>query len=251
MQVAEIAVKHALVRSRIPGVDYVINPYLGCQHGCRYCYAQFMTKYSKINSNAVWGDFVEVKTNIAQVLRADLSKKRKTGKVHISSVCDAYQPLEEHYKLTRECLLVLREYGWEIGILTRSPLVLRDIDILKSSLGSSVGMSVPTDDDKVRQITEPHAPSIESRIDTLRKLREAGIQTWAFIAPLLPMNPQRLCDMLVPHVGNVMIDRMNYSYMIAELFRERGWLAMLSPKYQDETAAELTRLFQERGVQYQ
>ena len=79
MQVSEITVKHALVRSRIPGVDYVINPYLGCQHSCRYCYAQFMTKYSKVNPNAVRGDFVEVKINVVQVLRADLATVDKSG----------------------------------------------------------------------------------------------------------------------------------------------------------------------------
>lgn len=248
MQVSEIIVKHALVRSRIYGVDYVLNPYLGCGHGCRYCYAVFMTKHSTLGRNARWGEFVEVKTNIAQVLRTDLARKRKTGKVHISSVCDAYQPLEARYRLTRECLLVLREYGWEIGILTRSPLVLRDIDILKSSLGSSVGMSVPTDDDTVRQATEPNAPSIRSRIETLRKLHEAGIETWAFVAPLLPMNPGRLCEMLAPVVGSVLVDRMNYSYRIAGLFREHGWSNTLTPEYQAETAAELARLFGQKGI---
>ena len=249
MEVSEIKVKHALVRSRIPGVDYVINPYLGCGHGCRYCYAVFMTKYSKFNQNANWGEFVEVKTNIAEVLRDDLTRKRGTGTVNLSSVCDPYQPLERRYRLTRECLLALREYGWQIEILTRSPLVFRDVDILKSSLGVSVGMSVPTDDDRVRRITEPNAPPIGSRIETLRKLHEAGIETWAFIAPLLPMNPARLCEMLAPVVGSVLIDRMNYVRRIEGLFRRHGWSDSLTTERAGETAAELRRLFANRGIE--
>jgi len=249
MEVSEIRVKHALVRSRIPGADYVINPYLGCGHGCCYCYAVFMTKYSKFNQSARWGEFVEVKTNIAEVLRTDLARKRGTGMAMLSSVCDPYQPLERRYRLTRECLLALREYGWQIGILTRSPLVFRDVDILKSSLGVSVGMSVPTDDDRVRRITEPNAPPIESRIETLRKLREAGIETWAFIAPLLPMNPARLFEMLAPVVGSVMIDRMNYVQRIEGLFRRHGWSASLTAEKSVETASELRRLFASRGIE--
>lgn len=247
MQVSEITARHALVRSRISGVDYVINPYLGCGHGCRYCYAGFMTKHSTLGRQFPWGEFVEVKINIAEVLRADLSRKRKAGRVHISSVCDPYQPLEARYKLTRECLLALREHGWEIGILTRSPLVLRDVDIIKSSLGSSVGMSVPTDDDEVRKVTEPHAPSIASRIETLGKLRAAGIETWAFIAPLLPMNAKRLHRMLAPVVGSVMIDRMNYPYKVEDLFRQNGWSDTLKPEWQNRTAKELEMLFDRGG----
>ena len=249
MRVSEIKVKHALVRSRIEGIDYVINPYLGCGHGCRYCYAVFMTKYSTSNQNTNWGEFVEVKTNIADVLRNDLKRKRQTGAAMLSSVCDPYQPLEKRYKLTRECLLALREFGWQIEILTRSPLVLRDLDILKSSLGASVGMSVPTDDDRVRAITEPDAPPIKSRIEALQKLHDAGIETWAFIAPLLPMNPERLCELLAPAVKRVLIDRMNYTYRIEGLFNMLGWSETLTTPHIAKTTAELRRLFAKAGVE--
>ncbi len=243
MRVSEITVKQAMVRSRIPGVDYAINPYLGCGHGCRYCYAVYMTKYSRFNQNSRWGEFVEVKTNIAEVLRRELEKKRKIGRVHVSSACDPYQPLEAKYKLTRECLLVLREFGWEIDVLTRSPLVLRDVDILRSSLGSSVGMSVATDDDKVRLTLEPHAPPIQARIETLGKLHDAGIETWAFIAPMLPMNPDRLHELLAPVVGSVLMDAMNYRYRIEGFFKKCGWAYALTPEYADKTAARLRALF--------
>ena len=168
MDILEVNTKTALVRSRIPGVPYVINPYTGCGHGCRYCYAVFMRKYSRAHQTARWGSFVEVKTNIAEALRAELARKRKTATAMLSSVCDPYQPAERRYRLTRQCIEALREYGWGIDVLTRSPLVTRDIDLLRSCLEASVGLSIPTDDDDVRKILEPVSPSIGSRVRALR-----------------------------------------------------------------------------------
>src|SRR3989339_1053988 len=103
MNIREITVKGAMVRSRIPGVSYALNPYIGCGHACRYCYAVFMRKYSRHNQNTPWGDFVEVKVNIADMLQAELAKKRRTDRGFIASACDAYQPVELRYKLTRRC----------------------------------------------------------------------------------------------------------------------------------------------------
>src|SRR5271157_5842440 len=147
MDVIEIRIKSALVRSKIPGVDYVINPYLGCGHGCRYCYAVFMKKYARRFPGQPWGSFVEAKVNIAEVLRRELARKRQRGRALLSSVCDPYQPVEGKYRLTRQCLEALRDYGWGLDILTRSPLVTRDLDILAGASGVSVGFSIPTDDE--------------------------------------------------------------------------------------------------------
>ena len=94
MQLAEITVKSALVKSGIPGVEYVINPYLGCGHGCKYCYAVFMKKYARRFQGQPWGSFVEAKVNIAEVLRRELARKRQRGRAMLSSVCDPYQPVE-------------------------------------------------------------------------------------------------------------------------------------------------------------
>jgi DNA repair photolyase len=243
MDIDEIQTKSALVKSRIPGVDYVINPYIVCGHICRYCYAVFMRKYSRQHKNAAWGSFVEVKANIVDVLRAELATKRRVGSAMLSSVCDPYQPIERRYKLTRGCLEAMREFGWQIEILTRSPLVTRDIDILKSSLGSSVGLSIPTDDDKVRNILEPNSPPIGSRIVTLQKLREAGIETWAFIGPILPMNPEALHKMVAPYVSSVLISALNYRSQVSSVFRRQGWGYALGNDYQRGTRAELKRLF--------
>ncbi len=242
-EIKEIKVKSALVRSRIPGVGFVINPYLGCGHGCSYCYAVFMRQYSRFNRESRWGEFVEVKVNLPSLLADELARKRKAGDAFLSSVCDPYQPAERRYRLTRSCLELLRNYGWGIGILTRSPLVLRDIDILSSSLDAMVGLSIPTDDDRVRKALEPNSPPIESRIETLKRLREAGIRTWAFIAPVLPLDPARLHRMISPLVEYVMIDSLNYKRRVERLFRAHGWSYALSPEYARRTRSALRRLF--------
>ncbi len=155
MDIIEIEARTALVRSRIPGVSYVINPYLGCAHGCLYCYAVFMRKYSHGHAHARWGDFVECKTNIVELLRKELSRKKSRGSVMLSSVCDPYQPVERRWQLTRGCLEVLREFEWEVEILTRSPLVARDLDILTTMPQVSVGFSIGTENEEVRSVLEP------------------------------------------------------------------------------------------------
>ena len=227
----ETTTKSALVRSRIPSVEYVINPYTGCAHGCSYCYAVFMGKYSKVHQHSPWGSFVEAKLNIVDVLRGELARKRRTATAMLSSVCDPYQPSEERYRLTQGCIVALREYGWGVSILTRSPLVTRDIGILKPCLGVSVGFSIPTDDDNVRQILEPEAPSIPSRIAALRQVYEAGIHTWVFIAPTLPMNPERLASLIGPYISEYLIDPLNYRGQVASTFHQQGWDAELTDDY--------------------
>lgn len=242
MQTAEITCKTALVKSRIPGVDYVINPYLGCGHGCKYCYAVFMKKYARQLQGQAWGSFVEAKVNIAQVLRAELAKKRQRSRVMLSSVCDPYQPLEARYRLTRQCLEALRDYGWGIDILTRSPLVARDLDLLAAAPRVTVGLSIPTDDEAVRRVTEPQAPPIPARIATLKRLAAAGIATWVFIAPMLPMTPARLVELIAPYADRVMMDPLNYRRQVQALFRRQGWEYALTDEYAAATRVELVRL---------
>ncbi len=243
MEVTETTIKTALVRSRIPGVQFVINPYLGCSHGCSYCYAAFMRKFSRRHFNLPWGTFVEAKVNIAEVLRRELSRRKKPSTAMLSSVCDPYQPAEKQYRLTRQCLEALMEYGWNIEILTRSPLVLRDLDILSSSQETSVGITLPTDNDEVRRILEPNAPSIGSRIEAIKRLSEAGLHTWAFVGPLLPMDPQALFNQVFPYVDHILIDALNYREKVRNIFHQHHWEYALTDEFADRTAAQLTALF--------
>src|SRR4030066_189661 len=151
MNVKEIQSKTILSTSKV--YDYVINPYVGCQHACSYCYARFMKRFS--GHKEPWGKFVDVKINAADLLRVEINKKKR-AKVWISGVCDPYQPLEAKYRLTRKCLEILARNDWPVVIQTRSPLVLRDVDILKDASNFEVGLTITTADDNIRKLFEPH-----------------------------------------------------------------------------------------------
>jgi len=204
--VKELYAKTILSKSKV--LDYTINPYIGCEHGCTYCYARFVKRFA--GHKEEWGQFVDVKINAPNLLEAEIKKKR-VGRVWISGLCDPYQPLEEEYKLTRKCLQILSRHGWPVNIQTKSPLVLRDMDLLKGFSGLEVTFSIATGDEKIKQIFEPNSPPLMERIETLRKLHSEGIKTSAMIAPMLP-KAEELVDQLRGKVDNVLIDRMNYHY---------------------------------------
>lgn len=242
MDITTITAKTALVKSKIPGLDYVINPYLGCGHGCRYCYAVFMRRYARHHPGAPWGTFVEVKANLPQVLAGELARKRQRGQAFLSSVCDPYQPVEIKYRLTRRCLEILGDFGWSVSILTRSPSVCRDLDLLTALPEVSVGLSIPTDDDEVRRVLEPHAPPIPARIATLKKLHEAGLSPWVFIAPMLPLDPSRLYDSIRPYASRIMMDPLNYRSQVRRIFQNQGWDYALTDSYAEKIRAALKGL---------
>jgi len=173
-----------------------------------------------------WGSFVDVKVNSPEVLQRQLQRKAR-GRVMISSVTDAYQPIEAKYKLTRKCLEVLLQYQFPVDILTKSPLVLRDLDLIKEFKDIEVGVTVTTNDEKIRKVFEPKAPSITARINTLKKLHNNGINTYAFIGPVLPMNPEALLENINPHVDSIIIDRMNYTSKTLKIYKRMNlskWL---------------------------
>jgi DNA repair photolyase len=206
MIVKEIQVKTILSKSKI--YDYVVNPYRGCQHGCSYCYARFMKRFT--HHPEPWGEYVDIKINAAELLEKEITKKEK-GRVWVSGVCDPYQPIEAKYKLTRRCLEVLIHHQWPVTIQTRSPLVTRDIDLLKNAMDVEVGMSITTADEAIRRLFEPQAPTINSRIAALEELHNAGISTFAMIAPVLPRS-EGLPALLKGKVDFIRIDRLNYHY---------------------------------------
>jgi DNA repair photolyase len=206
MVIREIYPRSILSKSKV--FDYVVNPYIGCQHGCSYCYARFMKRFTGHKES--WGEFVDVKINGPDVLERQMNKM-SPGRVWVSGVCDPYQPLERTYELTRKCLEILVRHDWPVTIQTKSPLVLRDVDILRKSDKVEAGLSIATADDGVRRLFEPNAPSISERIKALEELHLAGIRTYAMIAPLLP-GAEELAAALNGKVDYVLIDRMNYHY---------------------------------------
>ncbi|MCR4432482.1 MAG: SPL family radical SAM protein [bacterium] len=179
----EIRVASILNRSAISGIDYAINPYTGCLHGCVYCYADFMRRFT--GHSEPWGDFVDVKINCPELLEKQVLKA-KPGEISFSTVTDPYQPVERKYRLTRRSLEILLNTPFTVSILTKSVLVLRDIDLLKKMKNSTVGFSIPIFSEKISALFEGRASPPSERFQALRKLRQEGISTWLFIAPSLP-----------------------------------------------------------------
>ncbi|MFC1918401.1 radical SAM protein [Chloroflexota bacterium] len=233
MIVKEIQAKAILSVSKV--YSYALNPYTGCQHSCSYCYARFMKRVT--GHREPWGEFVDVKVYAADLLRVEINKKKK-GRVWVSGVCDPYQPLEVKYKLTRQCLEILVQNNWPTIIQTRSPLVLRDIDILKEAQDIEAGLSVTTADEGIRKIFEPHAPPINDRIKALDELHKAGIRTYAMIAPMLP-GAEGLGELLKGKVDYLLIDRMNYHYA-DWVYRKYGLEDKLTDDFFNRTRQKLT-----------
>lgn len=180
----EIEARSVLSKSGISAVTYALNPYVGCQHGCVYCYSVFMKRFT--GHREEWGTFVDVKVNAPQVLAREV-KRAKPGEVLLSSVTDPYQPLEREYRLTRACLEILQGYPqFPVSILTKSTLVLRDIDILSQIKELEVAFTITSLDEAARRVFEPQASPIRARIEALACLSEAGLKTWAFFGPALP-----------------------------------------------------------------
>ena len=217
MRTTEIQAKSILSKSKV--YQWTINPYRGCQHGCSYCYARFMKRFTHHRES--WGDFVDAKVN-APGLLAEEVKKKKVGRVWISGVCDPYQPIEEEYEISRRCLQVLQGNGWPVTIQTRSPLVLRDLDLLKRFDQLEVGFSIATGDEEIRSIFEPKAPPIEERINALRILHREEVRTYVMIAPLLPKT-ENLPSQLQGKVDHVLIDKIELS--LCRLGLPKAWLA--------------------------
>jgi DNA repair photolyase len=239
----EVQAKTILSKSKV--YPYVINPYIGCQHGCSYCYARFMKRVT--GHKEPWGEFVDVKINAADLLRVEV-KKKKPGRVWISGVCDPYQPLEAQYKLTRQCLEILAQNNWPATIQTRSPLVIRDMDILKEAPDFEAGFSVSTADDSIRRLFELHAPPIDDRLNALGELHKAGIRTFAMVAPMLP-GAKGLGELLVGKVDYVLIDRMNYHYA-DWAYRKYGLGDELTPDFFDRTGREIASVCEKSGIAY-
>jgi DNA repair photolyase len=239
--IKEIQSKAILSVSKI--YPYVINPYTGCQHNCLYCYAHFMKRFS--GHKEPWGQFVDVKVNAPELLKKEITRK-KMDRVWISGVCDPYQPLEAKYSLTRQCLEILAQNNWPVAIQTRSPLVLRDIDILKTGSDFEVGFSVTTADDRIRKLFEPGAPPIDERVRALDELHRAGIKTYAMIAPMLP-GSENLAEILAGKIDHVILDRMNYHYA-DWVYRKYGLLDKMTDEYFDHTKHILSAAFNELGI---
>ena len=175
----EIQVKDYLTKSNLPASDYVINPYIGCTHGCKYCYASFMKRFT--GHKEEWGTFIDIKRCDKKIN----TKKLENKSVFLSSVTDCYNQFEEKYKITRRILKELINVNCNLNISTKSKLILRDLDLLKQMKNLMVSMSINTLDENFKEDMD-NASSIKERLNTLRTLHENGIYTVLFMSPIFP-----------------------------------------------------------------
>ncbi len=231
--------------------QYYLNPYVGCVTGCPFCYVAERADLSRsLEGQPVmpWGRWIDVKINAAEILREEV-KRVPPGIVRMSPiVTDPYQSIERTYRVTRQCLEVMLEAGFVPAILTRAARVLEDLDILRRFPVAAVGLSIPTDDDRVRRTFEPGADPIEDRFEALAACQAAGIHTIGVVQPMLPMNPARLVDRMAPLVRSVRIDRMHVLHRTRALYDEAGMPEAAAPGFFERTQEELERGFRARGV---
>lgn len=237
--VREIQAKSILGKSGIS--DYCVNCYTGCIHSCIYCYARFMKRFT--GHEEPWGQFLDVKINAPEVLSREIRRK-KPGTVFFSSVCDAYQPAEARYKLSRQCLSLLVDAGFSVGILTKSKLVTRDLDILEGYPNCSVGCTLTTMDERLRFRIEPAASPTRERIAALEEACSRDVKAYAFLGPFMPglSDTDEALDTLISAIAHLPLD-----HIYADKLNPRPgvWnsVARFIKRYHPELLEEYRRLF--------
>jgi DNA repair photolyase len=185
----EVEVKSALNAVKGMPFDWSLNPWSGCAHKCTYCFARaYHARYREKNVGTDFDSNVEVRVNIAEVLRRELRRHRE-GSLAIGTATDPYQPIEGKYQLTRRCLEALVDYPMPTSIVTKGPLVVRDIDMLKKldeKTDLTVYFSVPCVDEETVRKTDPGTAPARQRLRALRMLRDAGLDAAVLCMPVLP-----------------------------------------------------------------
>ena len=221
--IREICAKSVLTKSNLPVSDYSANPYVGCAHGCKYCYASFMKRFT--NHGEDWGEFLDVK-----YWPEIKNPGRYAGKeIFIGSVTDPYQPAEERYRRTRALLEQLSGSGALLSIQTKSDLVLRDLDLIRTFPNARVGFSINTLDEGFRADMD-RAVSIERRLAAMEEVHRAGVRTACFISPIFPgiTDVEAIILRAVEHCNYIWLENLNLrgSYKPAVL----GYIAETRPE---------------------
>ncbi|MBI4639579.1 MAG: radical SAM protein [Candidatus Tectomicrobia bacterium] len=241
--------------------DFTLNPYEGCAFGCSYCYVRRLPIAIFRSYGHPWGRWVSVKKNAPDLLEEDGKRgKIQDARIFFSSATDPYQPAERTYRLTRVCLDILSRYDPQIVLLqTRSPLVERDIDILKQ-LGERVivSMTIETDDEEVRRYVTPSCPPLRKRVEAIRAIHQAGINTQVAAAPLLPCDPERLAHLLEPVCDRVVLDnfflgdgsggKRSVELGMEKLFARKGWEEWFSKESLSKVLPAFYKIFGENRV---
>lgn len=202
--VKNIKTKDYLTKSNLPASDYVINPYVGCPHACKYCYASFMKRFT--GHDEKWGTFIDIK----ECDKPINIEKLKGKSVFIASVTDCYNPFEEKYRITRKILGQLVDADCEVTISTKSSLILRDLDLLKKFPNLKVSFSIITLNESFRKDMDNASP-IQERLAAMTELHNAGIYTVLFMSPIFPYITEwkEIIDVTKDYVNEYWFENLN------------------------------------------
>jgi len=249
-------------KSGLYGTDYSINPYTGCSHGCVYCYAPYI-----LRERREWGKFVDVKINAPEVLIKEMRTKKKKD-ILMSSVTDPYQSLEKKYKITKQLLERLKNTKFVVSILTKSTLVLRDLNLLKK-MKCEVGLTITTLDEKAAKIFEPGAPSPNERLKILSYLKISGLKTYIFFGPLLPfisdVDLEKTIDRFsMVRPDYILIDKLNIKgrnhwnkikkvleMYYPDLVEKWEYILFYENDYYEKLKQRITGIFQKYDIKYE
>ncbi len=237
----------------LAGFTHSLQPYVGCQFSCRYCYVRELTVQRANPYRLPWSLWISPKLDVAERLRREAARGRtRDARIFCSSATDPYVPLERRLGLTRGCLEVLAAHPPALLVVqTRSPFIVRDAALLARMPTAIASLSITTDDDGVRRLLEPNAPGISLRIETLARLRAAGVRTQAAVSPLLPCDPERLARRLEPVADRVVVDDFfrgdgaggRRSRAALDQLRAAGFASWAEPGYADAAIAAFRRIF--------
>jgi DNA repair photolyase len=237
-EVQEVPARRIITRNESPdiGFDRSINPYRGCEHGCIYCFARPTHAFLGLSPGLDFETRLFAKTNAAEALQRELAEPGyRVETIAIGTNTDPYQPIERRYRIMRRILEVLSETNHPIGIVTKSALVLRDLDILSSMAKRGlvrVALSVTTLDRKLARAMEPRASTPDRRIETLERLVEAGVPTAVMVAPVIPGLTDMEMERILERASSVGVKQAGYVLLrlpleIGDLFTE--WLKSNCP----------------------
>ena len=252
-------VKDYLNKTKLKHLDYVINPYVGCPNKCLYCYAAYMSSFSKHSEE--WGEFIDVKRTAKKIN----TFKIKNKKVMISTVTDPYNSYEKKYKVTRMIMEQLVKSEAYLSVVTKNKLVLRDIDLFKKMKHIEIAISISFLDEKVKKKLEPYSSSIEERLETLKILKQNGIKSVVFISPIIPQitDFKNIIEKTKDYADEYWFDKLNLrSSFKTKMFKfineeypiykslYNDIYNMKNPQYFDELNIEIEKYCRENNIVY-
>jgi DNA repair photolyase len=237
----------------LSGFTHSLQPYVGCQFSCRYCYARELMVQRANPYHLPWSAWISPKLDVAERLQREAARGvTRDARIFCSSATDPYVPLERRLGLTRGCLEVLAaQPPARLVVQTRSPIIVRDAALLVRIPTAIASLSITTDDDAVRRMLEPDAPAIALRIEALGQLRAAGVRTQAAVSPLLPCDAGRLARRLEPIADRVVVDDFfrgdgaggRRSRAALDRLRSAGFASWAEPGYADAAIAVFRSIF--------